>query len=513
MRRLAALLSLAAAGLLFAPAAHAAPALVPIGSGWSSPIYAAAPPRDPSRLFVVQRGGLVRVVVDGALQAAPFADLTGSVGTDGERGLLSIAFPPDYETSGLAYVYLAAPDGELQIRELRRSAADPNVSDGTSRIVWRQAHDQAANHNGGTLAFGPDGMLWFATGDGGGANDQFGHAQDLGSQLGKLLRIDPRAQDIVPPDNPFGTTVWAIGLRNPFRFSFDRGTGDLVIGDVGQAAREEVDWARAADQWDKGGNFGWSCREGFIEGPTMCPAGTSFIDPVFDYEQPSPKAITGGVVVRDPGLRTLLGRYLYSDSYAGDIRSLALGRPATDDRTAGLPARPNLVAFGEDACGHVYVVTLSPGAVERIEDGAPGACVPTPDPRPLPTGGGTTPPSGGVKAPPPAPDTVAPRLVVTVSGVRSLATRRRLRVAITSDEVATVRIAGRLRGLASFTSRGASVPAARRTVLNARITPRAARRLRRTLARKRVIAALTIAASDAAGNTRTVARRLTIPRR
>src|SRR6185503_9545297 len=117
MRRLAAILSLAAAGLVLAPTAHAAPALVPVGSGWSSPIYAAAPPRDPSRLFVVQRGGLVRVVVDGAVQATPFADLTGSVGTDGERGLLSIAFPPDYETSGLAYVYLAAPGGELQIRE------------------------------------------------------------------------------------------------------------------------------------------------------------------------------------------------------------------------------------------------------------------------------------------------------------------------------------------------------------------------------------------------------------
>src|SRR5690348_7410550 len=194
MPRAAAILAgLVALVLALAPAAHAAPRLVPVGSGWSSPIYAASPPDDPSRLFVVQRGGLVRVVLNGVVQAAPFADLTGQVGTDGERGLLSIAFAPDYASSGLAYVYLAAPNGELQIRELHRSAADPNVSDGTSRVVWSQAHSEFANHNGGTLAFGPDGMLWFATGDGGGSNDQLGHAQDPSSQLGKLLRIDPRA--------------------------------------------------------------------------------------------------------------------------------------------------------------------------------------------------------------------------------------------------------------------------------------------------------------------------------
>src|SRR5436190_7444693 len=215
MRRAAAIIALAAAALAPAPAAHAAPSLVSVGSGWSSPIYVTSPPGDPSRLFVVQRGGLVRVVVDGAVQPAPFANLTGQVGTDGERGLLSIAFPPDYASSGLAYVYLAAPDGELQIRELHRSATDPNVSDGTSRLVWSQAHSEFANHNGGTVAFGPDRMLWFATGDGGGSNDQLGHAQDVNRQLGKLLRIDPRASGsssyTVPADNPYGTAVWASG--------------------------------------------------------------------------------------------------------------------------------------------------------------------------------------------------------------------------------------------------------------------------------------------------------------
>src|SRR3954447_19082726 len=232
MRRLAASLILAAAALATAPAAHAAPALVPLAASWSSPIYAASPPRDPSRLFVVEREGLIRVVVNGTVRPTPFADLSGQVGLDGERGLLSIAFPPDYQSSGLAYVYLATPGGELQIRELRRSAPNPDVSDGTQRVVWRQAHDEASNHDGGTLAFGPDGMLWFATGDGGGGDDVFGHAQDLGSQLGKVLRIGPRAGTgyRVPAGNPYGNAIWAAGLRNPFRFSFDRESGDLFIG-------------------------------------------------------------------------------------------------------------------------------------------------------------------------------------------------------------------------------------------------------------------------------------------
>src|SRR3954454_1066293 len=384
MRRLAASLILAAAALATASAASAAPALVPVTGSWSAPIYAASPPRDPSRLFVVQREGLVRVIVNGTVKSAPFADLTGQVGLDGERGLLSIAFPPDYQTSGLAYVYLAAPDGELQIRELRRSAGNPDVSDGTQRIVWRQAHDEAANHNGGTLAFGPDGMLWFATGDGGGGDDVFGHAQDLGSQLGKVLRIDPRTATAyrVPAGNPYGNAIWAAGLRNPFRFSFDRASGDLFIGDVSQSTREEIDWVRFADGLGRAGNYGWACFEGFGPGPKSCNP-PNYIPPIHDYAQGSPRAVTGGVLVRDPGVPTLTGRYIYADSFNPDIRSLVPGRPATGDTSTGL-SRANVVAFAEDACGHVYVVSIDPGSVERIQDGAPGACVPAPDPRPLP---------------------------------------------------------------------------------------------------------------------------------
>jgi glucose/arabinose dehydrogenase len=520
MRRLALLLTVAAAGLLAPAAAHAAPTLVPVGGGWDQPLHVAAPPRDPSRLFVVQRAGLVRVVVDGTVQSTPFANLTTEVTTDGERGLLSIAFPPDYETSGLAYVYLTGADGELQIRELRRSETNPNQTDGTSRIVWRQAHSQESNHNGGTIDFGPDGLLWLATGDGGGSNDQYGNAQDPDRQLGKMLRIDPRPSGssgyTVPAGNPFGTAVFSTGLRNPYRFSFDRGTGDLLIGDVGQGRREEIDWVRFDDGLGRGANYGWPCFEGFLAGPASCtPAG--YVAPIHDYVNPVPgsAAVTGGFVVRDPGLPTLVGRYVYGDTYSGDIRSLVVGRPATDDRTVGLPTRTNLVSFGEDACGHLYVVTIS-GAVERVQDGAQGDCVPKPSPRALPGDPVSTPtPGGGAPAQPGATnDTRRPSLRVRVTGRRTLVPRRRLRVAVTTDEPATVRASGRLRGrLGSFRTARRQVRADRRTVLTVRISRKTARELRRRLRRKRAIAALTILARDAAGNQRRATRRVVIPRR
>src|SRR3954454_3212273 len=368
-----------------APAA-AAPALEPVGT-FDQPVYVASADDDSHRLFVVQKAGVVRVIRDGSVLPGPFLDISAAVrSSEAERGLLSIAFAPDYARSGLFYVYLTAesPLGELQVREYRRSAADPDRADpATGRIVWRQAHDEAPNHNGGTLDFGPDGYLWFATGDGGGGNNQFGHARDLDSQLGKVLRIDPRPSGslgyTVPRDNPFGSAVWAYGLRNPFRFSFDqRGSKDLFIGDVGQDTAEEIDWVRAADGLGKGADFGWSCREGTGRPPgvTPCDPGANYVPPIWDYSQGSPRAVTGGVVVHDPALPTLMNRYVYADAYTGDVRSFVPARPrATDDRSAGLPARSPLVAFGQDACGHLYVVSIS-GSVDRVQDGLPVGCVP-----------------------------------------------------------------------------------------------------------------------------------------
>src|SRR4051794_37784020 len=225
MRRLAAIAASAAAVLILAPSAIAAPTLAKVGD-FDSPIHVASPPGDP-RLFVVEQDGLVKVIDGG--QERTFLDMTAIVNTSGtERGLLSIAFPPDYGTSGLSYVYLTVGD-QVQIYEHRRSA-DPDVADPASRrLVLSIPHTEAGNHNGGQLAFGPDGLLYAGVGDGGNANDSpNSDAEDPGSLLGKILRIDPRGATAgahgVPADNPFGSEVWSFGLRNPWRFSFDRAT-------------------------------------------------------------------------------------------------------------------------------------------------------------------------------------------------------------------------------------------------------------------------------------------------
>ena len=237
---------LAAVALIAWPAgAHAAPALAPVGS-FDSPVHVAGPPGDPTRLFVVEQGGRVQLVKGGAKQAQPYADLGTEVLAGGERGLLSIAFPPDYAASGLAYVYLTAAGGVIQIRELQRSPNPDRAVAGPGRVVLAIPHTEAGNHNGGQLAFGPDGMLYAGVGDGGNANDTpVSDAENPGSLLGKILRIDPRQRAgqpfTVPAGNPFGTPVWAYGLRNPWRFSFDRVTGALFAGDVGQGVREEID--------------------------------------------------------------------------------------------------------------------------------------------------------------------------------------------------------------------------------------------------------------------------------
>jgi len=530
MRRLAILVF--AAGLLVPTAAQAAPRFEPIDGTYDTPIYLTAPPRDTTRVFVVEREGLVRVVRDGEAQAQPFIDLTDVVTTSGERGLLSMAFPPDYETSGLAYTYLTGPDGQLQIREHQRSAANPDTAVAGSRLVWSQDHSSDVTHNGGQIQFGPDGLLWAAPGDGGGGNDPPNNAQRLDTQLGKVLRIDPRpsanAGYSIPPDNPFAAqgdgaadTIWSTGLRNPFRFSFDRVTGDLWIGDVGQSNREEIDFAPFSGRLGDGGDYGWRCREGSIRTPGVpaCEPRGPYIAPFFDYDRAAGRTVTGGVVVRDPGLPTLLGRYLYADYFGQRLRSLAPGTAGGGDRAeddlSGAQAT-NVGAFGEDACGHVYVVSLN-GNVSRLADAGGTDCVLTPaprslPPRPAPVTTTTTTPSQPA-SPTPAADTRAPSLRVRVAGRRTLVPRRRLRVAVTANERAAVRATGRLRGVAPFRTARRQAAAARRTVLTVRISRKTARKLRRTLRRKRVVAALTILARDGAGNQRRVSRRIVIRRR
>ncbi len=295
---------------------------------------------------------------------------------DGERGLLSIALSPDFDTSGRLYVdYVGEEEpGEIHVAELRANGSQAPAS--SLRNVLTIPHPLENNHNGGQLQFGPEGLLFISTGDGGGSNDQHENAQNLSRPLGKILRIDPLASGVlpytVPGDNPFLAVagayppIWSYGLRNPFRFSFDGSGGGMTIGDVGQGAREEIDYA-PAPELGRGANYGWNCREGRIAGPggdPQCGAPASpFVDPVFDFPHTDPEdggafgcAILGGYVVRDPSLGDLYGRYLYGDLCSGRIRSLDLASPFPSDRYEGLEIA-NLNSFGEDACGRLYAIS------------------------------------------------------------------------------------------------------------------------------------------------------------
>jgi len=394
---------LAGAACLAGPAYAGAetPQLTSVGT-FDSPISVTAPRRDGRRLHVVERAGTIRVVRDGAKLPEPFLDITADVDTTGEGGLLSMAFAPNYRRSGYFYVFLTPkdatpgvlPHAPIEVREYRRSRTDPDRADPASaRTVLTVPHPTFTNHYGGQLQFGPDGLLYVSTGDGGGGGDTPGNAQNTASRLGKLLRLDPRPDGSAadgspeyraPKDNPFArgggdVLVWSYGLRNPFRFSFDRKTGDLTIGDVGEGAVEEIDFASAGRRgagW--GANFGWDRCEGPLAYPVTqpeTPCGFPSVLPVHSYRQVEGNcsSVTGGLVVRDRGLESLEGRYVYGDFCRGFVNSLELATPAASgDASIGLDA-PLVAAFGEDACRRVYVVQLT-GPVSRLEDATPSGC-------------------------------------------------------------------------------------------------------------------------------------------
>ena len=340
---------------------------------FDAPIYVTAPPADRRRVFVVERAGRVRIVRDGRTLARPFLDISSDVSTDGERGLLSIAFAPDYERSGKVYAYFNDRTGDVRIDELTRSG-DPNRVDPASRRqVIRVEHRQFSNHNGGTVQFGPDGLLYAAAGDGGGGGDPFKAGQNLGTLLGKLIRIDPRASGgrpyRVPRDNPFvgrqgaRSEIYAYGLRNPYRFSFDRRGGDLTIADNGQEETEEVDYARRGR--GAGANYGWSV----FEASRRFSGGSApgHVRPVIERSHDSGVcSIIGGYVIRDRALGRAYGRYVYGDLCTGEIRSARLRTPrASGDRPLGVARVQGVVSFGEDGHGRVYVVSMG-GQVYRL---------------------------------------------------------------------------------------------------------------------------------------------------
>jgi len=336
---------------------------------FDQPDYVTQPPgsRD---LYVVERQGTVRIVRDGQVLSSPALDIRDRVTSDGEeQGLLSVAFPPDFQTSHQAYAYYTGKDQDQHV--VAFTVADDGSFDAESERPILHMDDFASNHNGGLLLFGPDGRLYIGTGDGGIADDPHRNGQNTDSLLGKILRIDPRPGDGRPysvhAPGPLGKgarpEVCDYGLRNPWRFSFDRGSGALLIGDVGQNTVEEVDYVPAERVC--GDNFGWSAFEGndrFNQDQTAPNAAA----PILTYSHSEGGcSVTGGYVVRDHSLPSLYGRYVYGDFCEGDLRSLKPATPeARDDRSLGLHVS-SLSSFGEDDAGHVYVVSLS-GPVYRL---------------------------------------------------------------------------------------------------------------------------------------------------
>jgi len=314
-------------------------------------------------------------VRDGRVLRAPFLDISPQVVSGGEQGLLGLAFSPDYARSGRFYVDFTDRNGDTRVVEYRRGASADRADPRSARQVLFQRQPEP-NHNGGQLAFGPDGLLYVGLGDGGGEGDQhggIGNGQSLGTLLGKILRIDPRPSGghayTVPADNPFAgrrgakPAIYAYGLRNPWRFSFDRTTGDMVIGDVGQDHVEEVDFRTRGTA--RGVNFGWRAWEGTRrEDPSLHVSGD--VKPVLQYTHDHGCSVTGGYVVRDPRLPALAGRYVYGDFCAGDLLTARLSQHGASARRAlGLHVS-SLSSFGQDDRGRVYAVSLN-GPVYRLD--------------------------------------------------------------------------------------------------------------------------------------------------
>ncbi len=384
MRLLLPIVAIAALGF---PAAARSAALttVRVASGLSRPIYVAAPAGD-DRLFIIEQRGIIKILENGAILGTPFLNIDALIpdisGND-ERGLLGIAFHPDYSTNGFFYLDYINLSGDTVIARYTVSG-DPDVADPTSAAILMTIDQPFANHNGGTLLFGPnDGYLYIGMGDGGDAGDPGNRAQDPGVLLGKMLRIDvdggfPYA---IPPSNPFAgpglplDEIWDLGMRNPYRWAFDRATGDMLIGDVGQGAWEEIDFEPAGSG---GHNYGWRRMEGnhCYNPPTDCNDGTLVL-PIYEYSHggtPSRCSITGGPVYRGGSLPGFQGTYFFADFCSDQIWSLRTdGQTVTEltDRTAELApggglAIADIAAIGEDSHGEIYIVDRGSGTNGEI---------------------------------------------------------------------------------------------------------------------------------------------------
>ena len=347
---------------------------VRVASGLNQPLFAGAPPGDPNHLFIVEKEGAIKILDlnAGHVLATPFIDLGAEISTAGEGGLLGLAFDPDYAHNGFFYVDLINVNGDTEVRRYHVSD-NPNVADAGS-VTPILTIDQPAgltNHKGGWIGFGPDGDLYIATGDGGGAGDPNGNGQNLNTLLGKMLRVDVHGDDFpadtarnyaIPADNPFvvasgADEIWAFGLRNPFRDGFDRALGTLFIGDVGQNKWEEIDIGKS------GANYGWNIFEGPARFSPGTPTGGTETSPIFSYDHSVGTTVIGGYVYRGEG-EGLQGQYFFADFGTGHIYTLRKSGSAwiaTDQTShihANLGSIDNPASFAEDGFGNLYVVDL-----------------------------------------------------------------------------------------------------------------------------------------------------------
>ena len=355
--------------------------LSPVAGAFAQPVHVTHAGDGSARIFVVEQAGRIRIIENGVVLPSPFLDISTKVVCCGEQGLLSVAFPPGFASKGYFYVNYTGvpvaptPVAPTVVARYHVSAGDANMADPASEEVILTIPQPFTNHNGGQLAFGPDGYLYIGMGDGGSGGDPLNNGQNPGTLLGKLLRIDVESGAApygIPPTNPFlGTAgylpeIWALGLRNPWRFSFDSGTGDLYIGDVGQNSFEEIDFQPAGDPG--GRNYGWNIMEGAgcFNGAACNPAGLTL--PVVTYDHSQGCSITGGMVYRGPGFPDLQGIYFYGDfcsSRIWGLRQNGAGWETAVLLDAGNPPL-NITTFGEDESGNLYVVNYANGDLLKI---------------------------------------------------------------------------------------------------------------------------------------------------
>lgn len=366
------------AEVAFQPAAVTL-ALEPVVEDLQAPLFVTHAGDGSNRLFVVEKAGVIRIVADGALRATPFLDISEQVNSNGnEQGLLGLAFAPTYSEDGFFFINYIDSAGDTVIARYQVAAADANQADPASALVILQIEQPAANHNGGMLAFGPDGYLYIGMGDGGGGGDRYGNGQNPATLLGKLLRLDvlrdPQQPYTIPADNPWVTAdwkgadmrdeVWALGLRNPWRYSFDRATGDLWIGDVGQNQFEEINYTPAGQG---GVNYGWPIMEAsacYNSADETCD-GAGLQLPVAEYSHSGHCSVTGGYVYRGAAFPALQGVYLYGDYCSGTLWAAWFSK-AQWNTAELLDSGVSLSSFGEDEAGELYITDLAKGVLHRV---------------------------------------------------------------------------------------------------------------------------------------------------